>query len=434
MTTLVFHHNYTQLPPATDGVLRVQLYGLEGQSRGEAAIIGHPIIDKIKRLGINIPSHVMDFVTIALAVTAADTFVQRSEAADGWARQMSLQLPLHNPDHWKPLKANLEEALHFLSGDMWNFDFLDGGFPPPTAYRRRERRLLTKLRGRDCVCLFSGGLDSAIGAIDLLEEGHSPLFVSHAYKGDKTHQDEIADALPGHFSRFAVNASPFSSNGETDISMRTRSINFLAFGALCASAVQQVNGRDRVDLIVPENGLISLNAPLTSRRVGTYSTRTTHPHFIAAIQNIFDSADIPCTIKNPYQFQTKGEMVANCRNQGLLAQIVDDTVSCSHWKRSNQQCGVCVPCIIRRAALYAGGIDENISYKSENLVNVLDEETRRDDLVALLIAIEQKATRKPGPWILDSGPLPSDKFVSFKEVFLRGLNEVEAYLVSEGVE
>jgi hypothetical protein len=144
-----------------------------------------------------------------------------------------------------------------------------------------------------------------------------------------------------------------------------------------------------------------------------------------------EATEIPCKIINPYQFKTKGQMAAECQNRQLLADIVDSTVSCSHWKRSNQQCGICVPCIIRRSALHAGGISESIGYTFDTVSDVLNETDRRDDLLALRIAVAQKSIRKLGPWIADSGPLPATDFQHFQRVFLDGLNEVEAFLKSE---
>lgn len=432
VTQLIFHHNHKYLPPASDNLLPVQLYGLGDKDRDDISVIGNPVIDKVRRLGVGIPGQVMDFLTIALAVTAADAFVRRTDADDGWTRRLSLQLPLHVPARWQPLKKDLERALHFLSGDIWNFEFQGGGSPPPVPYRQQDQFKLIQLRGLNCVSLFSGGLDSAIGAIDLLEQGRAPLLVSHAYKGDKTHQGQIAQALKGRFSRFEINVDPHLCAGNMDITMRTRSLNFLAFAAVGACAVQAVTQQEKVDLFVPENGFISLNAPLTPRRTGTLSTRTTHPHFINSIQRIFEAANIPCKISNPYQFRTKGQMTAGCQDRNLLASIVDSTVSCSHWKRSNQQCGVCVPCIIRRAALHTGGIGESIGYTFDDVASVLNETDRRDDLLALRIAVAQKATRNPGAWIVDSGPLPPTTFQNFQQVFIDGLNEVEAFLMAEG--
>ncbi|MDR5904506.1 Qat anti-phage system QueC-like protein QatC [Franzmannia qiaohouensis] len=431
MTKLVFHHDHLHLPPASDGLLPVQIYGLSGKGRGDISYIGNQVIDKVRRLGVQLPSQVMDFLTIALAVTAADTFVKRTDTEDGWTRRFSVHLPLHEPTRWLPLKKDLERALHFLSGDMWDFEFIEGGYPPPAPYHQKDRFKLIRLRDLDCVSLFSGGLDSAIGAIDLLEKGRAPLLVSHAYKGDKTHQDRISQVLKGQYSRFEINADPHLCSGKTDITMRTRSLNFLAFAAAGAFAVQAVSQQRTVDLFVPENGFISLNAPLTPRRIGTLSTRTTHPYFIESIQSLFDAVGIACRIINPYQFKTKGQMAADCQNRKLLERVVANTVSCSHWKRSNQQCGICVPCIIRRAAILAAGISEKTDYSFNTITGVLSEAVRRDDLQALRIAIKQKATRNPGPWIVDSGPLPAATFDEYKNVFLDGLSEVEAFLRAE---
>lgn len=433
MNRLVFHHNHKLLPQVSKEVLPVQLYSLSGSGREDISFIGSPVIDKIKRLGVPITVQVMDFLTIALAVTAADTFVRRADSADGWTRHFSIQLPLNSPDEWRVLKDDLEKYLHFLSGDIWEFHFRNDGYPPPTPYSQNSRFHLTQHIGTDCVCLFSGGLDSAIGVIDLLKQGRKPLLVSHGYKGDRKCQDLIEENLTGQYSRFVANADPRLFNCNTDITMRTRSMNFLAFAAVGACAVQSVSQAENVDLFVPENGFISLNAPLTSRRIGTLSTRTTHPHFIEGVQNIFEELGLSYLIKNPYQFKTKGQMVFDCLDKQLLSNIVNYTVSCSHWKRSNQQCGVCVPCIIRRASLQAGGIQENIAYSFNKVLDVMNEKDRKDDVMALAIALSQKEKRNAGSWIADSGPLPPETFENFKSVFLKGLDEVEIFLKTEGV-
>lgn len=438
MTELVFHHDSQQLPATSDNLLPVQMYGCSGRNRGDISVIGNAVIDKIKRLCMfeKIPAQVIDFLSIALAVTAADTFVSRGESADGWARQLSIRLPLYEPDRWNQVKQKLVSALHFLSGDIWTFEFLEGGFSPPEPYSSTGRKRLINLFNLDSVCLFSGGLDSAIGAIDLIKMDRKPLLVSHAYKGDKNHQDQIAQFISGRFSRFAVNAYPILAKvpkRKSDITMRTRSFNFLAFGAIGACAVQLINKLDKVDLIVPENGFISLNAPLTSRRIGSLSTRTTHPYFIDSIQEIFDATAMPCTIKNPYQFKTKGEMVKECKDEDLLQHVVDNTVSCSHWKRPHKQCGVCVPCIVRRASLHTGALQENTDYQFDNISDVLNDEKRRDDLFAVSIAVAQYKKRKIGPWILDSGPLPPGEYQKFQRVFVRGLREIERFLKAEKI-
>lgn len=430
MTRLIFHHDANQLSSPTNDVLPVQLYGIDGRKQKDIAVIGNPLIDKIKRLGVKLSSEAFDLLTIAMAVTAADTFVQRKNAADGWAREMYLQIPLAEPNRWQGELHSLEHALHFLSGDMWQLEVTAGGYPPPEPYSRRSRYYLTSLRDLDCVCLFSGGLDSTVGVIDLIDQRRKPLLVSHAYNKDKNLQDKIAKKLEGTFSHFSVNAHPVWPDHTKDITMRTRSFNFLAFGAIGACALAIETQRDEIELFVPENGFISLNAPLTALRTGTLSTRTTHPHFLSMIQKLFDRVGIQTKIKTPYKFKTKGEMLAKCRDPEMLTHVIDNTVSCSNWKRKRQPCGRCVPCLIRRASIHKAGTREIDNYLSSDLALVMREESHRDDLLSIMAAIQQLSNRSISSWITESGPLPLSSSIrkEYQQVFSRGLNEVAVYL------
>ncbi|WP_295699641.1 Qat anti-phage system QueC-like protein QatC [uncultured Neisseria sp.] len=433
MTQLVFHHDINQLNNLQNGTIPVHLYGM-GNKNLQIAHIGNMVLDRVRRLGIRLNNQVMDFLTIAMAVTAADTFVLRKDTANGWCRSFSITLPLCQPAIWQANKVHLEHILHFLSGDIWQFDFQENGQNPPQPYSQNGRTKLVDLRNKDCVCLFSGGLDSSIGAIDLLEQGHSPVLVSHSYKGDKSRQQDIIQQLNqngyiNQFSQFNAIAQPHLNNGRaTEITMRTRSLNFLAFAIVSAYALQEV-AQKKIDILVPENGVISINAPLTVRRVGALSTRTTHPYFIQEIQKFFTAVNIPFTLRNPYQFKTKGQMIAECKNLPLLQQIIPDTVSCSHWKRKNQQCGVCVPCLIRRASLHYAGITNDAQYEFNDIRQILINQDRRDDLFALISAIRQKNHRNINQWVLQSGPLPTQQLNQFANVFRSGLDEVEQLLI-----
>ena len=433
MTQLVFHHDINQLNNLQNGTIPVHLYGM-GNKNLQIAHIGNMVLDRVRRLGIRLNNQVMDFLTIAMAVTAADTFVLRKDTANGWCRSFSMTLPLCRPAIWQANKVHLEHILHFLSGDIWQFDFQENGQNPPQPYSQNDRTKLVDLRNKDCVCLFSGGLDSSIGAIDLLEQGHSPVLVSHSYKGDKSRQQAIIQQLNqngyiNQFSQFNAIAQPHLNNGRaTEITMRTRSLNFLAFAIVSAYALQEFV-QEEIDVFVPENGVISINAPLTVRRVGTLSTRTTHPYFIQEIQRLFTAVNIPFTLRNPYQFKTKGQMIAECENLPLLQQIIPDTVSCSHWKRKNQQCGICVPCLIRRASLHYAGITNDAQYEFNDIRQILINQDRRDDLFALISAIHQKNHRNINQWVLQSGPLPTQQLNQFANVFRSGLDEVEQLLI-----
>lgn len=413
------------------GEINVLLYGTKSQTPDGAAI-GNQIWNEIRNLEAPVLQRAFDFLTIAIAVTAADTFVKRHDAADGWSREFELVVAIAEPEAWEPLRTNLETALRFLSGDIWHINFQNNGRLAPIPYPPGRDRTIP-LQGRDCVCLYSGGLDSSTGVLDLLSRGRNPVLVSHSYRGDKAIQENVSSYFPCTPSRFSATLNPtFGLPAET--SMRTRSLNFLAYGAVTASALSRLTDNPSVDLLVPENGFISLNVPLTPRRLGSLSTRTTHPFFISLIQEIFSGLDIPARIINPYRFKTKGEILYCCPDKTALGRLASETVSCGKWKRKGQPCGRCVPCLIRRASFYAAGLTDLTHYQYPNLQWVYQNENERDDLLALMLAVRKARQGSNTPWLLMSGPLPEPRAErsQYVDVFQRGLHEVENYLQNQG--
>ena len=433
MNSVVVSHDKDVLLSAPKNSIAVQVYHKDAFKINGISCAGSPIPTEIRRLGAIVSPVALDFLTIAIGVVAADTFVKRRNAADGWTRMIDLRIAVNDPQKWEAVRNIFEKALRFLSGDIWNLKFHAGGFQPPLPMKRKRKTRLIECAGRDCVCLFSGGLDSAIGAIDLLGEGRKPIFVSHGYQGDRKAQRRILPLLDGEFSQFSTIIYPRWGKDpeDTEISMRTRSLSFLAFAAIAASALKITNGQDSVEIFVPENGLISLNIPLTPRRIGSLSTRTTHPYFISLIQNIMDNVGLGVQLSNRYQFKTKGEMIKECINVPALNKIIDHTVSCGKWKRKHKPCGQCVPCIIRRAALFNSGIKDTDVY--DNLHTVMSNEDGRDDLISISAAVKRSKDFPNSVNILGNGPLPDHSVHDFKDTYLRGLAEVENFLKSEKI-
>jgi hypothetical protein len=434
MTRVVCHADPADVPARRAlGDVHVVLYG-RGRMPDGVARLGASVMDAVSRIGFPLRVDAFDFLTIALAVTAADTFVLREDAEDRWSRRLEVAIPLGDPRPWDAVRAPLEEALRFLSGDTWSLAFGNGGPGRPSRAVIEGRRRRIDLTGTDCACLFSGGLDSYVGALDLIAAGRRPLLVSHAYRGDRRYQDRTAHALPVACARFSANAHP-TWNRPTDVSMRTRSFNFLAYGTAAATAISQSRGGHRVNLSVPENGLIALNAPLTPRRIGSHSTRTTHPHFLRSIQAIVDAVGLPVAIENPLRHETKGEMVLrHARDPAFVAQAVR-TVSCGKWKRDGTQCGRCVPCLIRRASFHAAAIPDTTGYRSVALRPVLVNAALRDDLAAVLSATRRARTAAMEPWVIQAGPLPEagPERDGCVEVFRRGIEELGRFLRANGL-
>jgi hypothetical protein len=189
---------------------------------------------------------------------------------------------------------------------------------------------------------------------------------------------------------------------------------------------------------VPENGLISLNVPLDPLRVGAWSTRTTHPFYIARWQAMLDGLEIAGTLENPYRFKTKGEMLGACANADLAHHNVGATISCSSITKARWRglapghCGFCVPCLIRRAAVTSAFGADPTTYTIADLQgrpldskSVEGEHVRSFQMMARRLAQRPTLARilvhKPGPL----SDYPDAEVAEYAEVFRRGIEEVD---------
>jgi len=382
--------------------------------RPELPGIGH----LLPRAAINLPGpptvRAWDFLSIALGVFGADRFLPRFDTADGWTRIIALDVEVVEPEPWAAEATRLADALRFVSGDIWSVHFWAGGQSPPS--------FKPSITDRDCTCLFSGGLDSLIGAMDLVAEGRRPLLVSQASPKEGPVQEHLASRIGLSKHRFegraTERAGPFY-----EPSSRARSLLFFAYGALAASGLGG-------ELFVPENGFIAINPPLTRRRVGSLSTRTTHPHFIASLQAVLDSVGLGVTLLDHYADKTKGEMLAGCADRNV-EQLAAASYSCGKGKRLNRQCGRCVPCLIRRAAFHKAGIEDTTNYVAKDLA----QHAKNDDVQAARLASARftaaaLAHGGVARWAAEAGPLPIDptRRTALVAVVERGLQELRDFL------
>lgn len=394
--------------------------------RDNVSYFGSTLIKDIRRAGFTPSIKIWDFNTIALSVAAADNSLMRKRSPDGWTRQIDLTIHLCSPDDWEPVKLTLEKTLRFLTGDFWTITFLDGGVIPPNPSNYKSY-------DSDCVCMLSGGVDSLAGAIDLVSDGKKPAFISQIVRGDAETQRIYAKTIRSESAHFQWNHN-IKPKGESEGSTRGRSIIFFAFAALASSAIVIPDG-SKIDVFVPENGFISLNIPLNSGRISSFSTKTTHPVYLKGIQEIWDTVGINLKLIMPYQFKTKGEVLAGCKNQQILKDLVFRSVSCGKYRvYKMQHCGRCIPCLVRRAAFqHWGEIDETIGgYHSEQLERI--NRGNPDDVGAAANAcliVQLFGIRR-----LISGTLSfadNQNRREFENVFSRGLDEVKDFLDGKGV-
>jgi hypothetical protein len=383
-----------------------------------------------------------DLLNAAVAAYTADVRVPRRTAFDGWTRDLVLHLPVLSAG-WSQGAEVLTKLLWFLTGDHWvvRTRQAPGSYLPSQG--RVTRRGARELEA-ESVCLFSGGLDSYVGAVDLLDAGEQVVLVGHHGAGGGATSTSQKVALTVLREEYSEERSPLLQfwisppKGEeraSEITTRGRSILFLGLGATVADGLRAER------LVVPENGLISLNVPLTNSRLGSLSTRTTHPYTMKLFRDLLAVIDVGVRVELPYRFHTKGEMLNGCANNRLVRPGLLATMSCSHpgaarfaGKSPSVHCGYCVPCVIRRAATSASGLSDPTTYATEDLSRPLDGESG-SDLRALRIALDRY--QKDPPTLADvlvPGPLPGtdEELSAYLAVFRRGLDEVRSLLSATG--
>lgn len=149
------------------------------------------------------------------------------------------------------------------------------------------------------------------------------------------------------------------------------------------------------------------------------------------------------SVSNPYWNKTKGEMADQCRNKELLYDLMTKSFSCSspgkaRWRGVKpQHCGYCVPCLIRRAAMYKAFGKDPTEYTEIDIKKLVAD---RDTSEGIQIRSFQYAINriKQNPkaslsLIHKPGPLDKDKkyLEELAETYVRGLLEVDAFIEKE---
>jgi len=422
-----------------DGSLETEIRFIAGDRRLDFGV--GDMITRLAARGIVPSETAVDLAMLAACITAADTRIERAaDAQDGWTREIDLHIPVQDADVWTAVTPSLSRILKFLTGDHWRLFF---------RARHRDHAQLIVRPGNliqptvSSVCLFSGGLDSFVGAIDLFAAGESPLLVSHYWELSTSSQELCANRIgsvygampPRHVrARVGFDGNDFSHEMGTESTTRGRSFLFFALAALAASGLD-----GHPSIYVPENGLISLNVPLDPLRVGAWSTRTTHPFYMERWQDLLTRLGIAANLVSPYRFKTKGEMLAGCANEDLVRRFASETISCSsiakaRWKRLPPgHCGFCVPCLIRRAAIASAFGADRTNYTIKNLrAQPLNSKSRVGEHVRSFQMMARRLRRQPSlatMLVHKSGPLSAHsagEIDQYADVFRRGIAEVEA--------
>lgn len=320
-----------------------------------------------------------DIVRIAQGIHLADRSIRRNLVLGKRVRRIDVTMDVRNPDHWTRHAPALERIISFVSADEWSLRFTRAGRGP-----KPSRRPLSRPRLREgVVALFSGGLDSLCGAALRAEDGSPTCFVTHSPPGTKRVQELLSGVWKAKESRTSYERASFmlrplrrDEDGRRcyfpETTRRSRPLYFL----LLAVATARQLGIRRVQM--SENGALAMNLPFRADAHGGTIARQAHCWMLTKTAEWLDAAvpmRRPWDIFNPFEMMTKGEA---CRLLGSASQLTRKTESCEYvrqqagrirnWKAAHPrlarklgngpQCGACLPCIIRRSALMAAGIED----------------------------------------------------------------------------
>lgn len=386
-----------------------------------------------------IPTVATSFLYFAAIIYAIDRSISRKRySIDGWSRELDVTIKTPNYEEFDTQKGQLSQLLSYLTGDYWTLTFQET--LPIRITKYIDRSYFDDIAQ---VNLFSGGLDSLIGAIDFMSQyPEKRLFLASHYDGDmagpRTDQNKLlqhfASKYKGQYIVFPKRHSiKIISQQSAETTCRSRSLMFIAIAL-------QIAEYSKSRIVIPENGSVSLNYPLSASRRSSCSTRTTHPVVINQINKLFLNFGLSTIIENPYELMTKGEMVRACKDQQYLLSILVDSNSCG--KRSRHQffydnarathCGHCMPCMYRRAALI--GYTDLTSYGNE--LNSLFEKKAlqlTDDFYAMLNFLKTDLTNediKRELRIAKVNELPD--FEKYVDLVIRTRSELKALIAAVG--
>lgn len=290
-----------------------------------------------------------DLLLVAAGIFAADRATVRRER-ESFHREFDVTFALAHPERFERAKERLETVLYHLTHDSWRLSF-EADF-----FASRERIAKWSEPGAGTTLLFSGGIDSLAAAIERLSPPPLQL-VSHHTRNQRTRaaQTNLVQGLralgfEGQHRNFFVSSRDrggLIGHGEEG-SQRTRSFVFLVLGAL--AALHEGHGEL---LWLAENGILAIHLPLSSARIGAFSTHTAHPQVVAEIEAFLESVLDRClTITNPLLYRTKGEVTGIVARRS--ADLLFQSESC--WMNARlppglSHCGECIPCLHRHIAV-----------------------------------------------------------------------------------
>ena len=320
-------------------------------------------LDNIEeRIVANLSPIARDLLELAAVLYVADTSIKRGKTdvyGQDWQRQIRMVVPVRQVKKWRKAQSLLSELLTYLSGDVSvSIDFRAHRRPKTGPGYLQFQASAPGFQGANRIVLFSGGLDSLTGTAEVVAAGETPLLITHRSSPTRT---ELQQSLTKRLSEKKSCRLPSISVWVTrkgreaaDNNQRLRSFLYMALAAVAA-----------YELKIPriaycENGITTFNLPLSEQRIGSRSTRTTHPKVIALFSRLMQQVTgFAISIENPFLFRTKRQVVEKLSELGC-GDMIGQSLSCTRTfavEKTKRHCGTCFQCITRRFAVVAAGAE-----------------------------------------------------------------------------
>lgn len=246
---------------------------------------------------------------------------------------------------FEEVKEDIEQLTTFLTNRKISVRFV-----PVHRQILQQQRIVSSepLRTkRGAPCLFSGGLDSASGALVLTMNQLIPT-LSHTATGNivfgqarKLRNHSRLRSLPMIITDMRLHRATAESS-----QVKTRGLLFLSNALVIASSLE------KEQVYMPENGPLMINPRVSSL---SEPTKNAHPYLIETLEKIYNHVtDSKVKIVPMFKDKTKAEIIAKVFADG----IVDHTWSCFRIQGQSKMCGLCFACFVRRVSALAVGYRE----------------------------------------------------------------------------
>ncbi|WP_107943253.1 hypothetical protein [Metasolibacillus fluoroglycofenilyticus] len=284
---------------------------------------------------------IVDLITVMGAIYCADVSVTARKT------KLVIEIPVFQVEVWRDLTDKIKHLLKWVSDEDYQISFR---LFNEDLMEKKETQLKLSLDSpnKRIVSLFSGGLDSLTGAYYNFKNEISSDYIGFLNK----REEATKQRLLANFYKEKLNPTPDIILIEKPVDKKqhyTQATRSLLYFSL-AVAKAYYNQSDQVNLY--ENGVLTLNPNL----YGRFTTKTTHPKTIFEYNNLLSELNINIQVNHPFIYKTKGESINEMDLE--FKNVIQDSFTCGAGRSDvlkvhEGQCGVCIPCILRKISMAA---------------------------------------------------------------------------------